>query len=338
MAAAWCAVALGCGTAVADPDSTAADAPTAVVATVGDTPIFRSELSEVVRRADRAALPADEAVPPSAADAGSLLLEAAAIEQLVDARLLRAEIERQGIVVTEGEVEERLRRLRQQLEARGLQWDAFLTQSGRDEGGVRQQVALEAALDKLIRTRLTADALARGYERHRRELDGTRLRVSHVVLLPMAALGNAGVSEALARMEEIRREVIQGKISFPDAARRYSDGPSRAGGGDLGWITRSGPLVDPFARQAYALAKGDVSPPFVTPFGVHIVQVADVDPGRLGFEAVRGKLESLLAGEMLRETLAQLRAKTPVKYAPGVAHFDPATPPGSGRRRIVTGP
>ena len=96
--------------------------------------------------------------------------------------------------------------------------------------------------------------------------------------------------------------------------------------------------MEPFARQAYALAKGDVSAPFVTPFGVHVVQVVDVAPGRLGFDAVRGKLEALLAGELLRETLVQLRTTTPVTYAEGVAHFDPATPPGGGQRRIVIGP
>lgn len=334
--ASWCAVAMYGGSLAADPAPTAAEPPTAVVATVGDTPIFRSELDEIVRRADRTALPTDVAEPAAAAD--GLLLQAAALEQLVDARLLGTEIERQRIIVTEGEIDERLLRLRQQLEARGLTWDAFLARSGRDEEGVRKQVVLEASLDKLIRTRLTADVLARGYERHRRELDGTRLRVSHVILIPMAALGEAAVDEAIERLEVIRRDVIQGKISFAEAARRYSDGPSRAAGGDLGWITRSGPLVDPVARQAYALAKGDVSPPFVTPFGVHLVQVVDIAPGRTGFEAVRGQLEALLAGELLRETLAQLRERTPVTYAAGVAHFDPATPPGNGRRRIVVGP
>ncbi|MFM9059873.1 MAG: peptidylprolyl isomerase, partial [Planctomycetaceae bacterium] len=101
-------------------------------------------------------------------------------------------------------------------------------------------------------------------------------------------------------------------------------------------ISRDTPFLDAFGKQAFALAKGDVSKPFVTPFGVHIVQVTAIEPGRVGLEAVRPKLETLIAGELLRETLSRLRKSTPVSYSPGVSHFDPATPAdGSGPRRVV---
>jgi hypothetical protein len=104
----------------------------------------------------------------------------------------------------------------------------------------------------------------------------------------------------------------------------------------VGWIGPEGPFVEAFTKEAFGLAKGDVSRPFVTPFGVHLAQVTSIEPGRAPPATVRLKLESLLAGKLLRESLARLRASTPVSFGAGVAHFDPATPAGTGApRRIV---
>jgi len=317
-----------------------AAAPTDVVATVGDTPIFRSELDAVVRRSVGATIPGvPDGGPTAGGPAGRMQwLEAMAIEQLVDARLLRDEIARERITVSGLDVDTRLEQLKKQVAARGAQWDAFLKQTGREEPAVREQVELEIALDRLVRPKLTPAALSEGFERHRRELDGTRMRVSHIVLRPDAALGDDGIAATMKRAAAIRRDVVQGLLSFTDAARRHSAGPSRLQGGDLGWITRDAPLVDAFARQAFKLAKGDISKPFITPFGVHVVQVTAVEPGRVGMEAMRPKLETLLAGKVLRDMLVRLRAATPVTFAAGVAHFDPATPAdGESPRQILVG-
>ena len=314
--------------------------PTDVVATVGVAPIFRSELDELRRRGAGAGGgrgPLAEAARMGGADR-ELWFEAVAIEQLVDQRLLRAEIAREQITVGRLDVDARLEVLKKQVADRGLQWDRFLAQAGTDERAVREQIQLEIALDRLIRPKLTAAVIASGFERHRREIDGTRLRVSHVVLRPDAALGQNGVNALLERAALIRRDILQGTMTFADAARRHSAGPSRAAGGDLGWIGREGPLIEPLAREAFALAKGDVSRPFVTPFGVHLVQVTDIHPGGLGLDALRPKLESLLAASLLRETLNRLRAATPVTFGDGVAHFDPATPAeGGAPRRVIVG-
>jgi parvulin-like peptidyl-prolyl isomerase len=331
----WAAVAT-----VACAQDVRARQPTDVVATVGDSPIFQSELDAVLRRGAGGGQ-----VPVSGSDAARMggtdrqqWLEAMALDQLIDQRLLRAEIAREQITVGRIDIDGRLEMLKKQVAGRGLEWEAFLAQAGRDERAVREQIELEIALDRLIRPKLTAAAIAAGFERHRRELDGTRLRVSHVILRPDAAVGEAGIAALVDRAAAIRREVLQGTTTFADAARRHSAGPSRAAGGDLGWIDRAGPLVDAFAKECFALAKGDISRPFVTPFGVHIVQVTAIEPGRLGIDALRPKLESLLAGNLLRETLARLRKTTPVQFGSGVAHFDPATPAeGGGPRRILVG-
>lgn len=333
------AACLAAGTVTRAEGDPVAAAPTDVVATVGVTPIFRSELDAVMRRAPAALAEANAANADGDAAGGSgrrRWLEAVAIEQLVDQRLLRGEIERERILVARSEVERRLEMLKKQVASRGTEWDRFLEQLGRDDGAIREQIEQELALDLLLRPKLTPAKIAAGFEQHHREIDGTRLRVSHIVLRPDAALGDEGYAATLARATAIRREILQGRATFAEAAARHSAGPSHSRGGDLGWITRDGPLVDAFAKQAFALSKGDVSKPFVTPFGIHVVQVTDAEPGRAVLEALRPKIEALLAATMLREMLARLRASTAVSYAPGVAHFDPATPAdGPLPRKII---
>ncbi len=318
---------VGVGRAVEPPADTG---PSAVVATVGTVPILRAELDAVLQRVGSAG-------PDASAVNRPVQVQAAALEQLIDQRLLRAEIDREGIAVGAAEIDAALGRLRAQMTARGVEWTAFLAKTGRDEEFLREQIALELGLDKLIKPRLGPDAIEAAFTKHRREVDGTRLRVSHVVLRPDVGRGDEAVLECLRQAGQICGSIVRGELSFASAARRHSVGPSRLQAGELGWITRRGPCVEEFSRAAFALAKGDVSQPFTTPFGVHLVTVTDVEPGRLGLEAVRPQIESTLAAEILRERIARARSATAIEYAPGVPHFDPAAPvePGQPRRVVV---
>lgn len=287
-----------------------------VVARVGTGAVLRQEVDVVLRRLGLGELTDGEQRQRAAA---------AVLEQIIDERVLRAEVARAGVVAAEAEIEAALARLREQVAGRGIDFEAFLAQSGRTPESIRDQVALEIGLDKLVRPRITPEAVARTFEENRRELDGTRLRVSHIVLRPASGgEGDAG-ERLLDQAAGIRREIIQGQLSFAEAARRYSAGPSRSQEGDLGWIGREGPMIDAFSSEVFALSKGNVSEPFVTPFGVHLATVTAVESGRGGLDAVRPRLEKLLASKVIRELVTEGRRRTPVEFGPGVPHFDPAT-------------
>lgn len=298
------------------PVAGAANDANEVVATCGDSVIRRGEVDVVVGRLGLADLP--DGLQRSRA-------EAAVLEQLVDERILRIEIDRMGIQVAGAEVDAAARRLEEQVTGQGGDFEAFLASRGRTGATIRDQVALEIALDKFVRQQLTPEAITAAFERNRREFDGTRLRVSHIVLRPEAGGDGDPSAPLVARAKEIRQRIIQGRISFGDAARAHSAGPSRRAGGDLGWIGRDGPMVDAFSSQAFRAAKGSVSEPFVTPYGVHVLTVTDVEAGRIGLDAVRPALEKLLATQLVRGLVAAGRQRTPVSFAAGVPHFDPAT-------------
>jgi peptidyl-prolyl cis-trans isomerase SurA len=78
--------------------------------------------------------------------------------------------------------------------------------------------------------------------------------------------------DAQTRLEQLRIRLAGGE-SFDALARSHSDDTASAiKGGDLGWIS-PGDTVPVFEEQMANLAPGEISKPFHSPFGWHLVQV-----------------------------------------------------------------
>ncbi len=90
-------------------------------------------------------------------------------------------------------------------------------------------------------------------------VDVREVRASHVLVKTR--------SEAV----QLRKEIMNGEISFEDAARRYSECPSGQYGGDLGFFTRK-QMVQQFSDAAFDLKVGEISDPVGTKFGWHIIK------------------------------------------------------------------
>jgi peptidyl-prolyl cis-trans isomerase SurA len=80
--------------------------------------------------------------------------------------------------------------------------------------------------------------------------------------------------EARIRLEQIKERVENGE-DFGDLARSHSDDPGSASkGGDLGWLS-PGDVVPTFQTTMDALVPNQISDPFESRFGWHIVQVLE---------------------------------------------------------------
>lgn len=318
------AACLGVSACGEDPPQAAPPVAGALVARVGDVPIPRAAIEAVIARVG----PEQSATPDRRRQ-----LEAGILAQLVDEQLLRAELAHRLIEVSDPEVDAAFERFTSQFSGEAA-YRAFLASSRRDEAGIRAQLRLEIGLDKYVGPLMTPAAIDAMYQAQRRDVDGTRLRVSHVLLRP-DVIDSSGVERRVAEAHAIRREILAGRLTFDDAARRHSAGPSRHRGGDLGWISRDGPMGEDFTKPVFALANGEISKPIVSAFGVHIVKVMEVQPGRMGLDAVRPRLEKTLAAKFVRELVAAARERIPVTYVPGVPHFDPAAPAEDGPLRKI---
>lgn len=93
-------------------------------------------------------------------------------------------------------------------------------------------------------------------------LDVTEVRASHILV------------KTRPEAVKIRKEIINGDISFEEAAEKYSLCPSSVNGGDLGYFKR-GQMVQPFSDVAFDLKVGQISDPVGTKFGWHLIKVVD---------------------------------------------------------------
>ena len=103
------------------------------------------------------------------------------------------------------------------------------------------------------------------------ELVVTQTLARHILIKPSEILTEA---EVINRLESLRHRLESGD-DFSELARGNSeDVVSAADGGDLGWVS-PGDLVPEFESQMTDLSLNQISDPFQTQFGWHIVQVLD---------------------------------------------------------------
>lgn len=288
-----------------------------VVARVGESPIMRATLDAAIERVGYERLASDELKQRARAEV---------LGQLIDERLLELAIERDGKVATDGEIDAFISRLDPRLAA------------GRDANTLRRKVALEIGVNKMIASRITKEAIEAAYTQHRAELDGSLVRVSHVLLRPDIAVGPDAVEKAIEKASSIRSEILQGSLTFAEAARRHSAGPSRRQGGDIGFVPRGGVMVEEFASRVFSLKKREISKPFVTPFGVHLATVTEIRPGTVSDTQIRPHVERLAGRKLLGEILERERKETKIFYGPGVPHFERDADDPSASPKLVVEP
>jgi len=80
--------------------------------------------------------------------------------------------------------------------------------------------------------------------------------------------------QALAQLQQVRRDILGGQVSFARAAQSLSEDGSAAQGGDLGW-TSPGQFVPEFEQVMNSLRPGQLSEPLVSRFGVHLLEVTE---------------------------------------------------------------
>lgn len=117
---------------------------------------------------------------------------------------------------------------------------------------------------------------------------------------------------AARRLAEYKRQIESGQAKFEDIAKANSEDGSAAAGGDLGWMAAGG-FVPEFEEAMNALPIGGISPPVVSRFGVHLIQVLERRTVELEMKQLREQARNALREQKYeaayREWVQDLRAK-----------------------------
>ena len=103
-----------------------------------------------------------------------------------------------------------------------------------------------------------------------RPIFGTELRVSQIVVIPVTT--DEEKQKVVDRLKQFKADVVDNGASFVTKAVLYSDDvPSRRNGGKYTINRKRSPMVKEFNEVAFSLQEGQISEPFETEFGYHII-------------------------------------------------------------------
>ncbi len=150
-----------------------------------------------------------------------------------------------------------------------------------------------------------------------KDMSAERAQVSHIFFKAPDTAPVADRSKAFAAAKDVKKQLDNG-ADFADLARKYSqDAESAARGGDIGAVIHGMGLPPEFEKQAFALPVGQVSAPFETPLGYHIIKVMSHAAAQsIRLEEIKDRLANYIMNQQFHAELAkllkELRAKASI--------------------------
>ncbi|PIX10634.1 MAG: peptidylprolyl isomerase, partial [Flavobacteriaceae bacterium CG_4_8_14_3_um_filter_34_10] len=134
-----------------------------------------------------------------------------------------------------------------------------------------------------------------------RPIFGAELEVAQIVIEP--EITEAARKQVINKLKEFRRDIVENGVSFTSRAVMNSQDPGSASRGGLYTINKKSSFAKEFKDNAFSLQEGEVSEPFETEFGFHILKVEKV----MGQD--REVRHILLIPEVTEETIEAARKK-----------------------------
>ncbi|MDA0196207.1 MAG: peptidylprolyl isomerase [Bacteroidetes bacterium] len=206
------------------------------------------------------------------------------IESLLISKMLAAKAEIDSVVVSQDEVDSNLDRRLQYFvnqvgseEAIELYYGKTLEQfkieleenikeqltSQKMEGEITDNISVSPAEVRKFFKDIPTDSLP---------YFSTEVKVGQIVKTP--EVSKSQKDQTIQKLNGLRQQIIAGE-DFNVLAKKFSMDPSVVqNGGELGF-QRRGILAPEFEAMAFNLEQGDISPPFETDFGIHILQLIE---------------------------------------------------------------
>ncbi|AOY60324.1 MULTISPECIES: peptidylprolyl isomerase [Desulfococcus] len=194
------------------------------------------------------------------------------------------------------------------------------------EADLRTNIAQSMVIQQLIESRIApgieiTDAQSKSFYDTNPQFfkKPEQIKASHILIKADASAGEADKAAARKKIEEIQDKLKKGE-KFDALAKQYSEDPSSAQGGDLGYFSR-GQMVKPFEETAFAMKKGDVSDIVVTQFGYHLIQVMDKKPeSTTAYDEAKPRIGEHLKREKMIEAInvyiEKLKADAKIEILP----------------------
>lgn len=250
-------------------------------------------------------------------------LRRAVLNKMINEKIAEQEIAKLEIKVSEKDIEESIEQVKREnnltheellegLKAEGITLEEY---KKRIKGEIeRFRLVNQEVKSKIV---VTEQEVRDYYQDHREAYSQAHeVRLSRIFL----GVSDMGDREQRVRARDLGAGIVQRVREgedFSELARRHSQGPSAADGGDLGWVELSN-LEHKLRERIGKLSAGECTDLMPAPSGFQIIKVVDVKTGGVKpLEEVRDSIYSKLYKEKVEKRYAawieELREKSFIK-------------------------
>ncbi len=230
--------------------------------------------------------------------------ESAFLEKLIDMRLQLQEARRLGLEVTPEEVRETIESvkkkysltdnaLRESLKKEGLTFEEY-------EKRLSEQIIISKLVNQQVRKKIivSEEEVKKYMDANKENLsDGEAFKIKQILF---KGPKNDADKEVIEEKASLIIQRLKAGEDFSVLAEEYSEDPSGRLGGNLGFIKKSY-LTEEFVNKLNAMNVGDVSIPFWTEKGLHIIKLDEKIPAQ-NIDEVRENVRKQLTEDKVLET------------------------------------
>ncbi|MGD9781529.1 MAG: peptidylprolyl isomerase [Kiritimatiellia bacterium] len=256
-----------------------------------------------------------------------------AVDNLVIRQLVKAEMERSGVLVSQEEIEQGKKDLEKGLPGGSL--TMLLANANVPMEEVEMNLRLDLFKNKVLRDRLESafaevtDETAKAYyDAHLEEFTQPEGRLaSHILVRVPKDAAEAAKADLRAKAEGIRKALLEG-ADFGKLAGEVSECMSRSRGGALGVIPK-GREDKAFEDAVYGQNIGEIGEVVESPVGFHVIRATGEQEKKVvPFDEVKGRLEASMKAKaqqkIVNDYIGELRDKATIKFAGPLAEIAPS--------------
>ncbi|MFO1369528.1 MAG: peptidylprolyl isomerase [Marinagarivorans sp.] len=189
--------------------------------------------------------------------------------------------------------------------------DKALTQAELEE--FRRQMLIGRYFEEHLKQSVDDDTVHKYYANNAAQYETQRVHAAHILIRVNSNMTEQERQAKLTSAHAAYSRIQKGEDFAAVAKALSEDTVSGAKGGDLGWLQEG--AVDPeFSKHLWALKVGEVSEPFLTPFGFHIVkQLEGAQVVKRPVESVEGDIRYQLRNQAKAEETERLLKSITIK-------------------------
>lgn len=170
----------------------------------------------------------------------------------------------------------------------------------------RKELLISRYFEKYLEDAVTEQGLQNFYGNNADNYKSRKMKVSHILFRVNPRMGDTERQAQLTKAMEAHSKITAG-ADFAVVAKDVSeDKVSAKKGGELGWVNE-GAITKAFSEKIFAMQKNELSEPFLTDYGFHIVKVLEAPQDVVKpLEAVKGDIRYQLRSQSKNAEIKRL--------------------------------